>query len=729
MGKTTTKNLTRDVCAAYGSVVATKANQNNELGVPRTLLNADPETAVVVVEMGMRGRGQIAELCDFVRPVWGLITNVGESHIELLGSRENIARAKSELFEALPAGVGRAFANLDDDFATFMAERGRLSERSVALSGFAGHPDAALRGALERESAACDQAVWAEDVSLDAEGRPRFTLCARDAADHDDGALFATVERVPCALSLTGAHNVDNACAAASVGFALGLDLATIAAALGASVPEPGRQEIIAARGGFTVINDAYNASPDSMRASLATFAATDVAGRRIAVLGDMGELGSFAPACHEGVGAAAASHHLDKLICIGELARHIAAGAEAAGMDAARISRADTVADVLEELDALLEPGDAVLGEGLALHGPYPYRRRIGQLMFSLFSAYPTFMIFLGVAIAMVITMVLMPAWIRFLKTSHIGQQVRADGPQSHLVKQGTPTMGGVIMLIAVIVFTLLASVGAPTAELWLLLGATVATGILGLIDDASKVAHERSLGLTPKAKLIGQFLIAAVFVLVAVNLLGIKPTVEIPFVATLDLGVLTTVVPVGDGIAIPWLYLIYCLILLVGLCNAVNLTDGLDGLAAGTVMVVMLVMAAIAFRAGVLEPALFAGALAGACIGFLWFNSHPADIFMGDTGSLALGMALGCLAVVTKTEFVVIIIGGLFVAEALSVMIQVFYYKKTKKRIFLMAPLHHHFEKKGWSETKVVVRFWIVSGMLAACGFVLYFATTLGA
>lgn len=176
---------------------------------------------------------------------------------------------------------------------------------------------------------------------------------------------------------------------------------------------------------------------------------------------------------------------------------------------------------------------------------------------------------------------------------------------------------MGGVIMLIAVIVFTLLASVGAPTAELWLLLGAHG--------GHRHPRAHRRCLEggpraiarLTPKAKLIGQFLIAAVFVLVAVNLLGIKPTVEIPFVATLDLGVLTTVVPVGDGIAIPWLYLIYCLILLVGLCNAVNLTDGLDGLAAGTVMVVMLVMAAIAFRAGVLEPALFAGALAGAASG----------------------------------------------------------------------------------------------------------------
>ena len=362
VGKTTTKDMIAAVLSTRYRVLKTEGNYNNNIGLPLTLLRLDRSCEICVLEMGMDRPGEIDYLGEIVQPDVGVITNIGDAHIERLGSRENIARAKSELFEALPAGVGRAFANLDDDFATFMAERGRLSERSVALSGFAGHPDAALRGALERESAACDQAVWAEDVSLDAEGRPRFTLCARDAADHDDGALFATVERVPCALSLTGAHNVDNACAAASVGFALGLDLATIAAALGASVPEPGRQEIIAARGGFTVINDAYNASPDSMRASLATFAATDVAGRRIAVLGDMGELGSFAPACHEGVGAAAASHHLDKLICIGELARHIAAGAEAAGMDAARISRADTVADVLEELDALLEPGDAVL-------------------------------------------------------------------------------------------------------------------------------------------------------------------------------------------------------------------------------------------------------------------------------------------------------------------------------------------------------------------------------
>ena len=342
--------------------------------------------------------------------------------------------------------------------------------------------------------------------------------------------------------------------------------------------------------------------------------------------------------------------------------------------------------------------------------------------MLSSLFSAYPSFLVFLGFIVATALTMALMPAWIRLLTRTHIGQQVRADGPQSHLVKQGTPTMGGVVMLVAVILTALV--VGHPTPETFALLIATVLTGCLGLIDDAEKVVKERSLGLTPKAKLVGQFLISTVFGLVAVNVMGIAPTIEIPFIYTFDLGVLTTHF---GAVEVPWLYIIFVDILLMGMCNAVNLTDGLDGLAAGTVMIVMIVMAAIAYRSDMLDSAIFAAALAGACVGFLWFNSFPADIFMGDTGSLALGMALGCLAVFTKSEFIVLIIGGLFVAEALSVMIQVFYYKKTHKRIFLMAPLHHHFEKKGWSETKVVVRFWIVSGVLAALGFAVYFAETL--
>lgn len=343
---------------------------------------------------------------------------------------------------------------------------------------------------------------------------------------------------------------------------------------------------------------------------------------------------------------------------------------------------------------------------------------------MFSHFAIYPTFLVFIAFIIAMLFTMALMPGFIHLLQRKNIGQQVRDDGPQTHLVKQGTPTMGGVVMLLAIVIAVLL--IGLLDPETYLLLGALVCAGILGAIDDGSKIAHERSLGLTPTMKLVFQFSIAAAFILCAVNILGIAPTVDIPFICNIDMGVLTTVIPIGDdaSISIPWIYLVFCMVLIVGMCNAVNLTDGLDGLAAGSVMVVMIVMAAIAFADNALEPSIFSSAIAGACVGFLWFNSHPADIFMGDTGSLALGMALGCLSVLTKTEFIVIIIGALFVAEALSVMIQVFYFKRTGKRIFLMAPLHHHFEKKGWSETKVVVRFWILAGSLAAFGFFIWFA-----
>ena len=290
-----------------------------------------------------------------MRPQWGLVTNVGESHIELLGSRENIARAKAELLEALPAG-GMAFVNAANDMTPKLLEFADLDSRGVTCVFYDGTAQAAERRATLSAADAARPAVWSEDVRLDAAGCPRFALCACGF----DG--MSEPVRVECALELRGMHNVSNACSAAAVGFAAGMEAAQVAAALSGAKPEAGRQEVIEAPGDFTVINDAYNANPDSMRASLSTFAALDVAGARIAVLGDMGELGSFAPACHEGVGAAAASHHLDKLICIGELARHIAAGAEAAGMDAARISRADTVADVLEELDALLEPGDAVL-------------------------------------------------------------------------------------------------------------------------------------------------------------------------------------------------------------------------------------------------------------------------------------------------------------------------------------------------------------------------------
>lgn len=339
----------------------------------------------------------------------------------------------------------------------------------------------------------------------------------------------------------------------------------------------------------------------------------------------------------------------------------------------------------------------------------------------------YPTYQVFLAVAVAMVMAAVLFPLWIRLLRVRNIGQQVRADGPQGHLVKQGTPTMGGVLILLVVIaVFTAL---GHPSRSTLLALGTMVACGLLGFIDDWAKVAHERSLGLRPRAKMFWQAVVAIVFCLLVVNWAGLSTSIRIPLTtARIDLGVLTTVVPVaGHAFLVPWLYLAFVFVMVSGMSNAVNLTDGLDGLAAGTVTIVTLAYAGIAFRQDSLSTALLAAAISGACVGFLWYNSYPADIFMGDTGSLGLGAAIAALAVITKTELLLLIIGGIYLAETLSVVLQVASFKMTGKRIFRMAPLHHHFEMLGWSETKVMVRFWIVTGILAGLGFAMFFVSSL--
>lgn len=335
---------------------------------------------------------------------------------------------------------------------------------------------------------------------------------------------------------------------------------------------------------------------------------------------------------------------------------------------------------------------------------------------------AYPTYQAFLALGIAAIIAAILMPLWIRLLKYEGIGQQVRADGPERHLVKQGTPTMGGVIILISVAVTSIL--MGGLSMRLVLVLVATIATGLLGLIDDVTSVTHGRSLGLTPHAKMIGLTLICVIFCLLAVNWCGVAPEVRFPGGFTIDLGILTTTLEVGgEPFEIPWLYMVFTWLLIVGLSNAVNLTDGLDGLAGGTSMIAMVVMAAVSFLSGDASLAIFCAACAGACLGFLWFNCYPASIFMGDTGSLALGAALSCVAVMTNTEVISLLVGGLFIIETLSVMIQVVSFKLTGKRVFLMAPIHHHFEKMGWAETKVVIRFWIIAAAFGALGLALFF------
>jgi phospho-N-acetylmuramoyl-pentapeptide-transferase len=339
----------------------------------------------------------------------------------------------------------------------------------------------------------------------------------------------------------------------------------------------------------------------------------------------------------------------------------------------------------------------------------------------------YPTYQLLVAAVAGLVLTGVLFPVWIRLLRFRNIGQQVRADGPQGHLVKQGTPTMGGVLILLVVAtVYLVLGEIGRSGI---ITLAALLGCGILGFVDDYAKVVKERSLGLTAGAKIIGQAVVALGIGVLAVNWGHVSPEIQVPWAGTIDLGIVTTSVMLGGFTwEFPWLYLGLVFFMIISFSNTVNLTDGLDGLAAGTIMIVMLAFAAIAFQQDNLELALLAAAVAGACLGFLWYNAYPADIFMGDTGSLGLGAAIATLAVVTKTELLAPLIGGIYVAEGLSVILQVASFKLTGKRVFRMAPIHHHFEMEGWSETKVMVRFWIVTGIMAAAGFALWFVARAG-
>jgi len=343
-GKTTTKNLVRDVLAVRGSVVATEGNQNNELGVPATLLRAQPGDDAVVVEMGMRGAGQIARLCSFVKPDMALVTNVGTSHIELLGSRDAIARAKSEVLAAVPEGSGAVFINASDEYAQRLCEYGCVFERDVEVVFFdgSGIDPFSYDGSLR-------PAVFASDVRLDGHGCPAFTL-------HVPGGAAS------CQMRLRGLHNVHNACAAAAVGWYMHMDVATIAQALSVSEAMAGRQDVLRTASGVTVVDDSYNANPDSMRASLSMFGSLSVPGHRFAILGDMAELGDYTVAGHRLVGEYAARAGLDRLICVGTSAASIASAAIDAGMSRDAVSFVGGASDALAALADELEEGDAVL-------------------------------------------------------------------------------------------------------------------------------------------------------------------------------------------------------------------------------------------------------------------------------------------------------------------------------------------------------------------------------
>jgi phospho-N-acetylmuramoyl-pentapeptide-transferase len=328
----------------------------------------------------------------------------------------------------------------------------------------------------------------------------------------------------------------------------------------------------------------------------------------------------------------------------------------------------------------------------------------------------YQSFRIIYAAVTAFLIAFALAPSMIRKLQEIKLGQQVRDDGPKRHLAKSGTPTMGGILIIFAVIVSTVLwADIARPI--IWLVLASTFGFFLIGFVDDYLKFIKARSKGLSASQKFAAQVCVALGVALALYFLPSYSTKLSVPFFKnfTPDLG---------------WFYIVFAIVVIVGTSNAVNLTDGLDGLAVGPIMIAALAYTVVAYVTGhrlmseyLLIPhiegagelAVFTASILGASLGFLWYNAYPASVFMGDVGSLPLGAALGTVAVLTKHELLLLMVGGVFVIEAVSVIFQVLSYKSRGKRIFLMAPIHHHFEMKGWEEPKVVVRLWIIAILLA--------------
>jgi phospho-N-acetylmuramoyl-pentapeptide-transferase len=341
---------------------------------------------------------------------------------------------------------------------------------------------------------------------------------------------------------------------------------------------------------------------------------------------------------------------------------------------------------------------------------------------VFNLFR-YLTFRSGGAVLTALLISFIFGPAIIRWLRSKqHGGQPIREDGPESHLLtKKGTPTMGGIMILLAVGVSTLLWA-DLKNMYIWVVIFVTLGFGFIGFMDDYLKVSKKNTKGLRGKLKLVGQFAISAIAVVWIQSIApeNLASHLAVPFFKSVLLD-------------LSWFYIPFAMVVLVGASNAVNLTDGLDGLAIVPIMITAACFAFISYLVGnsvyadylQLHPvpgsgelAVFCSALVGAGLGFLWFNAPPAKVFMGDTGSLAFGGSIGTISVIAKHELVLFIIGGLFVMEAVSVILQVASFKLTGKRIFRMAPIHHHFEKKGWAEPTVVIRFWILAVIFALIG-----------
>ncbi|WP_025692141.1 phospho-N-acetylmuramoyl-pentapeptide-transferase [Paenibacillus zanthoxyli] len=310
--------------------------------------------------------------------------------------------------------------------------------------------------------------------------------------------------------------------------------------------------------------------------------------------------------------------------------------------------------------------------------------------------------LLLLTIAVSFILAVIAAPLLIPLLRRMKFGQQVRDDGPQSHLKKAGTPTMGGVIIILAFTLSYLKFSV--VNTDFYVLLVATLGYGLIGFLDDYIKIVFKRSLGLTPRQKLLGQLVVGAAMCGLLISA-GHSTAISIP----------------GTAVSFDWtgwFYYPFIVIMMMAITNAVNFTDGVDGLLSGTAAIALAAYAVVAMQATSIAAGVCAAAMIGAVLGFLVFNAHPAKVFMGDTGSLGIGGAIGAIAIVTKSELLFVVIGGVFVIEMLSVVLQVASFKTRGKRIFRMSPIHHHFELGGWSEWRVVITFWAVSIVLAGLG-----------
>ena len=651
VGKTSVKDIARALLP--GRVHANRENLNTEIGLPLSVLEAPADAELLVLEMAMRGPGQIAELAAIAEPEIAVITNVGPVHVELLGSLEAIAAAKAEVLDALPR---HGVAVVPADAGELEPHLGRAP--LLLRFGTGGDVEVAERRVVEGVT---------EALIATPSGSARFHF------------------------PFTEAHNLTNALAAIAAGVALGAapaEMADRAANIGFSRFRGERLEL---GDGIVLVNDCYNANPVSMRAAL-DHLATLGAERTIAVLGEMGELGR---GCGPPTTARWASTRgrlgSTSLIGVGEPARDY-------GPD----ELVGAPEDAAELLAAQLGDGDAVLVKGSRSAAPGGRRRS------ALEGADLMGVVLIAGMASMLICIFLGPKFIEYLRVKEFGQHIREDGPQEHHAKAGTPTMGGLIVFASVCVPYLVLS--DRDAQSLAVLGVAIGCAAIGFADDFIKIVKRRSLGLSARWKLLFQLILAFGLWWVARHEVGLEPILYFRIGdGSIDLG--------------PVLYFVLVFLVIAGTSNGVNLTDGLDGLAAGSCAIVLLAYTAIAFVTGERQNlALLSACLVGACIGFLWFNAFPASIFMGDTGSLGLGGAIGALAVMTQTEVLLIIIGGIFVIEALSVAVQVFSFKAFRRRVLLMAPLHHHFEMMAWSETKIMLRFWIIAAVCSGIGFTLY-------